>query len=135
MPASINSLQFEDIPTVSWDISAANPINSDTTYLWLVNVPNITFAADAAFGADLNTLAFINNLSQAQVDLVLSKLYAAFPTRTAVNGTITVAGTNAAPSGILQAACPPTTGKEYAYELKNDSCAVSANHWTTVTTN
>jgi len=31
-------------------------------------------------------------------------------------------GTNAAPSGTYQAACPPDVGQEQAYELENDSC-------------
>lgn len=72
-------------------------------------------------------------LTQAQVDAVLLGIYDAFPNRTATAGTLNVAGTNAAPSGVLQAACPPTTGKEAAYELVNDTCGVSANHYAVVT--
>ena len=63
-------------------------------------------------------------LSQAQVDAVLLGIYDAAPNRTASAGTLNVAGSNAAPSGTLQAACPPTTGREAAYELVNDSCGV-----------
>ena len=59
--------------------------------------------------------------------------------RTGVNGTINVAGSNAAPSGTFQAcAGPPVTaatpGKEIAHELLNDTIGAFANHWATVTT-
>jgi hypothetical protein len=72
-------------------------------------------------------------LSQAQVDAVLLGIYDAFPNRTSSNGTLNISTTNAAPSGTLQAACPPTTGKEAAYELVNDSCGVSGKHYAAVT--
>jgi len=73
-------------------------------------------------------------LTQGNVDNLLLGLYAGFATKTATNGTIDVGGTNAAPSGIYQAQCPPVTGKEAAYELINDSCGVSSKHWISVTT-
>jgi len=62
-----------------------------------------------------------NSLSQAKVDQILKDLWAAFPSRYESGGWIELDGSNSAPSGILQAANPPTTGKEYAYELVNDS--------------
>jgi hypothetical protein len=75
-----------------------------------------------------------NALLQAQVDQILADFYAGFAARTATDGSINVSGNNAAPSGTLQAACPPTTGKEYAYELTNDSCNVNpTKKWATVT--
>ena len=75
-----------------------------------------------------------DTLTQVQVDAVLTGLYSAFATRTATGGTINVGGNNAAPSGILQAKCPPATGKEFAYELINDSCGVNpTKKWATVT--
>jgi len=79
-----------------------------------------------------------NSLTTNQVNSILSDLYIASLTRTATAGTINVGGNNQAPSGILQAcASPPVTpttpGKEIAYELKNDSLDVIANHWSTVT--
>ena len=75
-----------------------------------------------------------DTLTQVQVDAVLTGLYSAFATRTATGGTINVGGNNAAPSGVLQAMCPPTTGKERAYELVNDSCGINpTKKWATVT--
>ena len=75
-----------------------------------------------------------NSLSQEMVDLALASLWAMFPSRTATAGGVSIGGTNAAPSGLLQAANPPTTGKEYAYELVNDSQNVNpTKKWTSVT--
>lgn len=75
-----------------------------------------------------------NALLQAQVNQIIFDFYTAFPARTVTAGAINVAGTNAAPSGLLLPGCPPLTGKQAVYELVNDSCAVSPTHkWSTVT--
>jgi len=75
-----------------------------------------------------------NGLSQAQVDQIGVDFYASFASRTATGGSGNVGGTNAAPSGTLQAGCPPDPGKEDFYELVNDSCSVNPtkkwNTWT-----
>jgi len=83
----------------------------------------------------LPNLAFADCLLlQAQVDAILQGLYAGLPTRVSTGGAISIAGNNQAPSGIYQAMCPPTTGKEWAYELINDSCVVNpTKKWTTIT--
>ncbi len=83
----------------------------------------------------LPTIRVEMNLSQAQVDAILLGLWDGLATRAASGGTIDLAGGgNAAPSGIYQAACPPTTGKEAAYELLNDTCLVNpAKVWSTIT--
>jgi len=84
--------------------------------------------------AGLITLSLNNNsFNQAGVDGILNNLYSAFPTRTGVNGTVNLSA-NAIPSGVYQTACPPTTGLEVKFELTNDICNVSPNHWATVTT-
>jgi hypothetical protein len=97
-----------------------------------------TFAftvSDFAGWTECNDFRAQNNaLTEAQVDTILNGLYqASIVPRTGTGGTINVGGTNAAPSGIYQAQCSPTTGKEFAYELLNDSCGLF-NNWATVTT-
>ena len=68
------------------------------------------------------------------VDRILQGLWGAFPGRTVAGGTINVAGTNQAPSGVFQAANPPTTGREFAFELLNDSQNFNPTRkWATVT--
>ena len=81
-----------------------------------------------------------NSLTQAQVDEVLYGLYQATTARTVSGGTLNIGGTNAAPSGVFQAAaaCPvddATPGKEVCHELLNDGCdAIAAGEtWGTVT--
>ena len=68
-------------------------------------------------------------LVQANVDAVLLSVYTRRMTFAWAAPGLTVGGTNAAPSGVYQAACPPTTGKEYAFELVNDSCLDGFNKW------
>jgi len=109
---------------------------TDLTYLYLINSNNIAAQTGLSNLLKLTWLQYENGLSQAQVDSVLTQLYSAFPTRTGINGTIDLLGdSNAAPSGTApgSAECPPTTGWNKAYELVNDSCNVSANHWASVT--
>ena len=119
---------------VTDDMSAWTPVGFD---LYSMHASATFTIAEADFNGWITTSNLrmsSNALPQADVDAILEGHYGAFPARTAVNGTINVGGTNAAPSGVLQAQCPPTTGLEWAFELKNDSCGVSANHWLTVTT-
>jgi len=73
---------------------------------------------------------FDNALIQANVDAVLLSVYNRRMAFTWATPTLNVGGTNLAPSGIYQAMCPPTTGKEYAFELVNDSCGDGFNKWT-----
>ena len=108
-------------------------------YVYFSNFPaesEITVAANdfAGFPAATTVALYDSLLSQAQVDAILQGLYAGLATRTAANGTINLGGNNLAPSGLLQAMCPPVDGKEYAYELVNDSCGINpTKKWATVT--
>ena len=79
------------------------------------------------------TVTITMGLTQAEVDAILLGFYDAFPLKTNTGGTINLNGAgNEAPSGTYAAQCPPTTGKNAAYELINDSCSVSPNHWATI---
>ena len=89
-------------------------------YCYSMPVGAVTISAASDFAGWISTTtirAEDNGLLQAAVDAILSGCWSAFATRTATGGTINVGGTNAAPSGVLQAANPPTTGREFAYEL------------------
>ena len=71
-------------------------------------------------------------LTQANVDAVLQSVYDRRMAFTAAMPFLTIGkafDTNAAPSGIYQPACPPTTGKECVFELMNDSCGDGFNKW------
>ena len=122
----------------STDISAWRP-----TTFFLSTMPTATFTTTITSGGfagwigvtALDLLAL--GLSQGYVNQVLTDCYTAFATRTATGGAITLNGTgNAAPSGTYQSNCPPTSGKETAYDLINDPCTVNpTKKWTTITTN
>jgi hypothetical protein len=122
----------------------AGTFNSSDVSAWrpeiflLFSMPagyTITITAAGFAGWITTTLFYMqgNSLLQAAVDQILADFWAGFPTRTATAGTILVTG-NASPSGVYQAANPPTTGKEFAYELKNDSTNKNpTKKWTTIT--
>ena len=126
MPAGTYSIDTSDI--AAWT----------PTFFLLRSMPvgTVFTIAQADFNGWITTTNFQmqnNGLPQADVDAIFQGFYGGFAARTAVGGTINVGGTNAAPSGVYAANCPPVTGKEWAFELVNDSCGISANHWTTVT--
>ena len=68
-------------------------------------------------------------LTQANVNAILLSVYNRRMAFTFATPSLNIGGTNIAPSGVYQAACPPTTGKEYAYELVNDSCGSGHIKW------
>jgi len=71
-----------------------------------------------------------NEWTQAMSNALLDDIWAARNAYTYASGIVLqMHGTNAAPSGTYQAACPPTTPKEEAYELVNDSCLEGFNNW------
>lgn len=71
-------------------------------------------------------------LSQSDVNTLLSELYAQAQVKTSEGAAVIDLRNNAVPSGTYQSACPPTTGKEFAYALLNDPCTVIAHPYTSV---
>jgi hypothetical protein len=127
-------LSLVSLPGLTWTVGAAAPLPVALTDLILLVVPGVTITSTLSACLALTTVQIENGLSDAAQSIILSQLYAAFPTRTGTNGTIDLlGGSNAVSGGISQAACPPTTTREYGYELVNDSCGVSASHWASVT--
>jgi len=118
--------------SVSGDISAVQNLTS-LTYLNL----SATSAGYATIGSYLRNLTALRNcllqdcgLTAAECDNVLEDIYAGRMGYTYATPVLNIGGTNAAPNGTYQAQCPPTTGKEYWYELVNDSCGDGFNKWT-----
>jgi hypothetical protein len=112
-------------------------------YFLVHDIPTATFTTTITAGgfSAWITTRFITmstmGLTQGQVNQILTDFYTAFATRTVTGGTITLNGAgNAAPSGIYQSACPPTSGKETAFDLINDLCLTNPTKtWSTITTN
>jgi len=130
-------LNLPVIGTYTFDsahVVASTTITNITVVLHATNTFSVAQADWAGFPA-CNTIRVEAALTQTEVNDILLGLYAGFATKTVTGGTIDLLGqSNAAPSGVLQAQCPPTTGYEAAYELVNDSCGVSTKHWVSVTT-
>ena len=121
----------------SADVSAWRPAYFQLGSMSSGYAVTITAGGFSAWTTTTSLSMYNDALTQAQVNQILTDCYTAFPSRTATGGTITLNGTgNAAPSGIFQANCPPTSGKETAYDLLNDPCSVNPTHkWSTITTN
>ena len=132
---SLIYLYIRNLPNVTVGAGEIGALTS-LTYLYINNLANC--ALQTSMPPALTSLTYQNSLTQANVDDLLFVIYTAALTRTGVNGTVNVSATNAAPSGVYQAAaaCPvdaATPGKEVAHELTNDGCGAIANHWATVT--
>ena len=129
-PIVTSSIYLYSLPGLTWTVSTDTPFPSVTSYVSLNSLPGLTWGSGAAINLhSVGAITYESSLSQPAVDAVLADLYSVFPARTKAGTIDLLGGGNAAPSGTLQAACPPTTGKEYAYELVNDSCGVSDFHW------
>jgi hypothetical protein len=118
------------------DFAQWNPSTYVVGYLAAFSGTITMSAANFAGWTNASTVTMAESgLTQAQVNAVLLGLYTAAQSRVATGGSIDLSGTNAAPSGVYAAECPPTTGKAAAFELINDSCGVIAagKTFTTIT--
>lgn len=86
-----------------------------------IGIPNAAVDANWQF----------NNMSltAAQMDTILGDIWAV---RNTVVSTpeLAILPSNTAPNGTYGAQCPPVTGQEFLYELRNDSCAEGFQKWT-----
>ena len=129
------------MPTGTYTISSADMsawTTTQTLYLYanVGQVTTINSYTDFTGLVALSNLQLQNNaLTQAQVNAVLQGLWTARASFTYATPSLTINGTNAAPSGIYQTNCPtPATGKEWAYDLVHETCTGGGHVWT-VTTN
>ena len=120
----------------SADMSAWTTTQTLYLYANVGQVTTINSYTDFTGLVALSNLQLQNNaLTQAQVNAVLQGLWTARASFTYATPSLTINGTNAAPSGIYQTNCPtPATGKEWAYDLVHETCTGGGYPWT-VTTN
>ena len=119
----------------SSDISAWTTVQNLLCYSNVGGVLTISAYTDFTGLVALHSLQVQNNsLAQASVDAVLKGLWTARASFTYATPSLTINGTNAAPSGIYQSNCPtPATGKEWAYDLVHETCAGGGHVWTVAT--
>ena len=127
LPA-ITSLRFESNASLSGDASGWT-IPATMQYLYF-HTTGMSGTPDINGNTAMRTYLWLNcGLNQANVDSILLSVYNRRMAFTFGVPALNVGGTNVAPSGVYQAACPPTTGKEYAFELVTDSCGDGFIKW------
>jgi PKD repeat protein len=135
MPPINDVLNLRGATGITWTIDSTTPMPPLVESFTIRDMPTVDYVSSAEFVFDLSTVRVESAWDTTMLDAFLRDLYIAFPSRTVSAGTVDLlGGSNGVPSGVLAAMCPPTTGKARAYELVNDSCGVSSNHWTSITT-
>jgi len=129
---TLTTLYLENLTGLTWEIKAARPWPTGAVIAIIKGCPGVTCTAwtDNA----VRSIQAENAYSQAGVDAFLAAVYANKANFTYATPTLDLlGGSNAAPSGTYQAASPPTTGKEYAYDLVNGSYTPAGPEWTVAT--
>jgi hypothetical protein len=91
---------------------------------------SVTAGPDASGATGLQSYLIQDcSLSQAAVDAIAQEVYDNWAGYTYATPALNVGGDNAAPSGTYQDGDPPTTGKEYIYEIVNDPETTSNETW------
>jgi len=70
-----------------------------------------------------------NSMTEAEVDTIVQAIYDNWAAYTDATPVLNISGTNAAPSGTYQDGDPPTTGKEYIYEIVEDPESTGNEAW------
>lgn len=118
LPAGLTSIYLNALPRLTWQINAAQPWPTGATAAVVTGCPNVTVSAwtDNA----IRTAQFENAWNQAAVDACVNAFLANKANFTWTTPSLDIlGGSNAAPSGIYQAADPVTSGKEAVYALMN----------------
>jgi len=122
------------MPAGTYSIASADMVAWTTTqYLRCFALPAGTVDVTGSFSTlvDLRDLQLQDNgLTEAQVDAVLTGIWSGKANYTYATPALNIGGTNAAPSGVYQSQCPPTSGKEHAYDLVNGICTAAGPEWT-----
>jgi hypothetical protein len=127
LPSSLTTLSLYNI-SVSGDLSSWT-LPSSLLYLYLYNT-SISGAPDASGAIGLQNYQIQNNvLSQTVIDGIVQEIYDNWAGYTYATPTLNIGGTNSSPSGIYQDGDPPTTGKEYIYEIENDPETTGNEVW------
>ena len=117
---TINSDHFK-----AYTLSSTLQLNFTQAGTYAIARADITYVRVVTVVINIPSLA-------TSTDLILLGFYDRLAAKTNTGGTINLTGCPA-PTGTYQAMVPPTTGKEAAYELINDSGGVTTKEWATIT--
>lgn len=120
--ADLSALMVLSLPNTSSVITGAlADLPASMTYLSLHDTSSVITGGTGVTATGIHEVyIYTLGLSQAQVDDVALWLYDNRASFTWATPIMQMGGTNAAPSGVYQDGDPPTTGKEYIYEVVND---------------
>jgi len=108
-------------------------LSASLTFIMLRSVPSVTpSAADFAALTKLENLSYLNSLSTATVDALMTAIYNARMSYTyASTIACDISTTNGAPTGAVQAPapCPPANVGEMIYEQAKDTCGSGHKCW------
>jgi hypothetical protein len=97
--------------------------------MYLSALPGVTVgAADWQTLINIESAGYDNDLNQAAVDAILQNIWLAKATYIYVTPLLSLWG-NAVPGGVYGSVCPPTTGKEWRYDLANGICTPAGPEW------
>jgi len=129
MPTGLLTLYLNNLSGLSWSIDGSYPWPTGATTCVILTCPNVTVSAwtDNA----IRTIQIESALSAAQVDALCLAIWNNKANFTYATPSLDILGGGmAAPGGTYQTASPPTTGKEYLYDLVNGSYTPAGPEWT-----
>lgn len=132
VPTGLTYLLLQTLPGVSWTVGAGAPFPTTLVNLNLIDLSGLA-AITAWNGINaIGNIVYENGLSQAAVDAVLSAIWSNKANFTNVlSPSLDLDGeSNSTPGGVYQAASPPTTGREFAYDLVNGAYTSAGPEWT-----
>jgi len=134
MPTGLTFLYLDSLAGLTWAVGASAPMPTGLTFLYLFNLTGLTPITVWTGINAIRAIQYESSLTQPQVDAVLLNIWNNKANFTWATPTLDLlGGSNAAPSGVYASVCPPTTGKEYAYDLVNGVCTASGPEWTVTT--
>ena len=128
LPTGLTILSLYTLTGLTWEIKSGAAWPTGATVATITGCPSVTCTAwtDNA----IHSIQAENAYSQANVDAFINAIWANKANFTYATPTLDLlGGSNAAPSGTYQNNCPPTSGKEYAYDLVNDNCGHGGPKW------
>lgn len=120
--SNLQVMQFDSTPYVfvaPLEIAA----NTALSFVYVRNAAGVGRLTGWSNKPALSTLRINNAYTTPEVDALLLQLWNASSVKTSNGGSIHIAGSNAAPSGVFESRCPPINGLQWAYQLLYDTCA------------
>jgi len=125
--------RLSSMPAGTYVINSADIVNWRPAIWRLYSMPAGTYTFAASCMRNWASVQEIQlqdlGLSQAVVDTIVNDIWNGKPTYTYATPSLNIGGTNADPSGVYQANCPPTSGLEQVYDLVNGNCTPSGPEW------